>query len=603
MGNQSLPCEKNSFRFKSTRAEIILWSFLRPASIECGHGSSLRGLMSTTSAESRNVRLEVQSNLHSIQPSQKVAIAILLLVVVFFGLIRYRLHDMPLERDEGEYAYSGQLLLQGIPPYSFAYNMKLPGIYAAYAAVMAVFGETPAGIHIGLLLVNAATVLLLYFLTSRPFGRLAALIAGSTYALLSTSTSVLGFEAHATNFVVLPALAGILLAVVAGDSELAYLVFLSGLCSGIAFLMKQHGIFFVLFCFLYLCWCFWKQGQSVIAITRRGAIFAIGAILPYAVTCFLLYRAGVFRTFWFWTVSYAGEYSKIGLRRAVHSFLENSASVVKPAVLVWLVAAVGLSALWWSREGGRHRFFTISLLLLSFTSICPGAYFRPHYFILFLPVVAMLTGFAVSSGTQKLAESTKRKFAFIPIIVFVVAVTYSLVRQRQDYFVLPPESVFQATYPEAPFVAAKEMADYVQHHTQQNARIAVIGSEPEIYFYADRRSATGYIYMYSLIGHQKYLSRMQAQMLHELQENRPEYVVYVDVWDSWGDRSRATESETFLKSLNDFINWGYEKVGVTDLEQSQYYVWGDAAKTYVPRSGKAIYVLKRRMEGSQGVLS
>ena len=26
---------------------------------------------------------------------------------------------MPLERDEGEYAYAGQLILQGIPPYNF----------------------------------------------------------------------------------------------------------------------------------------------------------------------------------------------------------------------------------------------------------------------------------------------------------------------------------------------------------------------------------------------------------------------------------------------------------------------------------------------------
>ena len=40
--------------------------------------------------------------------------------------IRIRLLGIPLERDEGEYAYAGQLMLQGIPPYEFAYNMKLP---------------------------------------------------------------------------------------------------------------------------------------------------------------------------------------------------------------------------------------------------------------------------------------------------------------------------------------------------------------------------------------------------------------------------------------------------------------------------------------------
>jgi hypothetical protein len=52
---------------------------------------------------------------------------LLLVAIMFFSMIRFRLRDMPLERDEGEYAYAGQLLLEGIPPYQLAYNMKLPG--------------------------------------------------------------------------------------------------------------------------------------------------------------------------------------------------------------------------------------------------------------------------------------------------------------------------------------------------------------------------------------------------------------------------------------------------------------------------------------------
>src|SRR4051812_21883778 len=88
-------------------------------------------------------------------------VAALLLIVILFGLIRWRLAAIPLERDEGEYAYAGQLMLQHIPPYKFAYNMKLPGTYAAYTALMAIFGETPQGIHIGVLLINAVTVILI----------------------------------------------------------------------------------------------------------------------------------------------------------------------------------------------------------------------------------------------------------------------------------------------------------------------------------------------------------------------------------------------------------------------------------------------------------
>src|SRR5438067_7424263 len=70
-----------------------------------------------------------------------VSVTVLLVIAV-----RVRVRDMPLERDEGEYAYAGQLILQGVPPYKEAYNMKLPGTYAAYAAIMAVFGQTRSGI-------------------------------------------------------------------------------------------------------------------------------------------------------------------------------------------------------------------------------------------------------------------------------------------------------------------------------------------------------------------------------------------------------------------------------------------------------------------------
>src|SRR5215468_25060 len=92
------------------------------------------------------------------------------LAIIVFGLviaIRIRLLGVPLERDEGEYAYAGQLILQGIPPYKLAYNMKFPGTYAAYALIMSIFGQTIHAIHLGLLLLNVATIALIFFVGRR----------------------------------------------------------------------------------------------------------------------------------------------------------------------------------------------------------------------------------------------------------------------------------------------------------------------------------------------------------------------------------------------------------------------------------------------------
>jgi hypothetical protein len=105
------------------------------------------------------------------KPDRLLEAAWIFLAVIVLGLviiIRIRLLGIPLERDEGEYAYIGQLLLQGIPPYKLAYNLKFPGTYAACALIMALFGQTIIGIHLGLLLINTATILLIFLLGRRP---------------------------------------------------------------------------------------------------------------------------------------------------------------------------------------------------------------------------------------------------------------------------------------------------------------------------------------------------------------------------------------------------------------------------------------------------
>src|SRR5438067_7903263 len=121
----------------------------------------------------------IQNFEQGIQLCWWILLAVVIAVVVF---IRIHFLAIPLERDEGEYAYAGQLMLQGIPPYRMAYNMKLPGIYAAYAAMMAVFGQTDTGIHLGLLLVNLLTIVLVFLVGRRILSSFGALTAAGIYA-------------------------------------------------------------------------------------------------------------------------------------------------------------------------------------------------------------------------------------------------------------------------------------------------------------------------------------------------------------------------------------------------------------------------------------
>ncbi len=531
------------------------------------------------------------------------AYAALVLVIVFFAAIRFRLRTMPLERDEGEYAYAAQLMLQGIPPYKLAYTMKLPGTPTAYAVIMALFGQTPTGIHIGLLLVNAATTLLIYFLARRLSGRLGSVVAAASYAVCSTSYWVLGLAAHATHFVVLFAVAGILLLLKAIDSGRMWQLFLSGVLFGLAFLMKQQGLAFPVFGGLYVLTNEWRRPEWARTEwqTKWRSIFpkfggySAGVVLPFALTCLILLATGVFKNFWFWVFTYAREYaSENSLYAGVYRFVWAFPKAVDSCVGVWLVAALGLTAFWWYRQSRRHAVLIVGLLLFSFLAVCPGLYFRPHYFILMAPVVALLAGMAVHSATEVLSRRGGLALAAIPAVVFSAAFAYAVVEQGDVMFEMDPVAVCQHVYGAMLFPEALPIARYLDAHTAPDDPVMVLGSEPEIYFYAKRHSATGFIYMYGLMEHQQYSFEMQKKMIAEVEAAQPQYLVMVKEGSSWLSTGGSQEDLSMTAWIDKFLA-GYELVGIAErVGDHPEYRWNDEAKHYIPHSQDIAGVFKRK---------
>jgi 4-amino-4-deoxy-L-arabinose transferase-like glycosyltransferase len=516
--------------------------------------------------------------------------AALLLVILLVAGIRFHLRTMPLERDEGEYAYAGQLILQGIPPYTLAYNMKLPGTYAAYAAIMAAFGQTAAGIRIGFLLVNAATIILVFLLAQKLAGSvsgpLTGFVAATTYAILSNLPALLGFAGHATHFVVLFALAGILVLLRALNTQRGPLLFFcSGLLLGIAFLMKQPGIAFAAFGALYIARCSWKRPRLMIwqNMVSREAAYLAGAALPFALTCLALAHAGVFQNFWFWTFTYAREYSSETSLAVGGQALKQSLQWTMHPFPLWAIAEIGLVALFWDRRWRPQLFFLATLTAFSLLAVCAGFYFRPHYFILLLPAASLLAGLAVTSTYRLLKQ---RRFPasvrFAPLLIFIAACAFSLWNQRAFLFELDPASAAQKIYAANPFAEAIAAAEIVRTSTTSADTIAVFGSEPEIYFYSARHSATSYIYMYDLIKTQPYQLQMRQEMMRQIESARPRIVIYVDDWASWGWK-RGQEQDKLFAWMERYIHENYEPIQQIQINALPAHRWGEAAKLYMFR--------------------
>lgn len=514
--------------------------------------------------------------------------ALLALILALTAGLRLRFLDLPLNRDEGEYAYVAQLLLQGLPPYSAAYSMRLPGIYAAYAAVLKLFGESHTAVHLGLLLVNVATVAVVFVLGRRLFDSPTGLVAAAAYSALSINGYFLGFAAYSEHFVLLPALLGLLLVLQALERRRIALAGLGGVLLAAAVLIKQPGIFFLIFGLGWLVW----QGRSTLRSSGPLVLsFVAGAVIPVALTLLALAASGVFARFWFWTVSYAGEYvSERPLDTIPRALAETLGPLARSAWLLLALTLLGASAPLWDARARARAAFLGGFGLASVAATATGLYFRPHYWLLLLPVAALLVGLAVTTLARRVPGVPG---AVTAIVVTLAATGLALASQRAFLFELPPVLLARAAYHGNPYPEALEVARYLKANTSAAERVVVIGSEPEIYFYAGRRAGTGYLYMYPLMERHQYARMMQEEMIREVEAADPSYLVVVWVNYSW---MVGPDSDTRLFTWLERYRQRFARVGVIDIVAYNHteYRWGAEAAGYTPRARYWLEILRRK---------
>lgn len=523
--------------------------------------------------------------------------AVLGVIVAFVVLVRIRLLDIPLERDEGGYAYTAQLMLEGIMPFEKTYDVKMPGLFAVYALIMTIFGHTTAGIHLGLLFFNAATIIVIFFLGRRLLDTTAGLVASASYAVMSLSQNVQGFSANTEQLLLLPALCGILLMLRAIDSGRVKIFFFSGILIGLAFIIKHHAIFFAAFAGFYLVLSYFKKTQEKVGILiyQCVALF-LGGIIPFGLQSLIMLEAGLFDKYWYWLFEYPRLYGSMVPISIGLSFLK--AGVLKlcgPFLLLWLLAGVGFVGLLMKRKPMANKLFVVAFFAFSVLSVCPSYLFMPHYFILFLPAVALLTGITVSSICANFFDVKPLIIRRgIAVALTVIAVGYAIFAERAYLFKWSPEVISRRSYGFNPFPESMEIANYIKQHTSKDDSIAILGSEPQIFFYSGRRSASAYIYVYPLMTKSKKAKQMQEEMIQQIEQARPKFLVFVNFPYSW---SKHPDSEKMIfKWFNNYWTKNYKEVGIIDIISinNTIYNWDEKAVGYSPRGISWVGVFQRK---------
>jgi 4-amino-4-deoxy-L-arabinose transferase-like glycosyltransferase len=514
----------------------------------------------------------------------------LLLVIVFNIAVRWRLADMPLERDEGEYAYMGQLLRQGIPPYRDAYNMKFPGTYLAYAALMTLFGETTRGIHLGLTLVTSLTAILVFLIGKKLFSSAGGLVAAASCVVLSASSGFFGLAGHATHFVTLFITAGVLALLWVDENPKWWRWFMAGAMFSMAVLMKQHAVIVAGIGLLWVGFWHWRKKQPGVAVVKSVAAYATGAMTPLLIVGLWLGAAGVWKQFYFWTMQYATQYaSAVSIKAAWPAFVDGFMPGFNSTWALWLLGGVGLLSCLMPRQPLERRLIPI-LFAAGMFAACPGFHFRGHYFLPALPGLALLIGASFSFAATRVAETPAR---VLVVGVFSAALMLAGWSNREIWFKSAPEEAARRLYSLNPFTESRKVADFVRERTSPDERIAVVGSEPQIYFYANRKAASGYIYMYALTEPLPLAQKMRDEFAKEIETANPRYIVFVDIITSWVSLSQADSS--ILEWWNRFSK-NYDAVAAVTVaaDQPTSYCWNESEVRNLTLSDCHLIVYRRK---------
>src|SRR6266850_7109315 len=209
------------------------------------------------------------------------------LILIVAGL-RVPLLPIPLERDEGEYAYIAWRLGHNELPYRDWVDQKPPGVFYVYRFALSLPFDSVRAIHFVGLLFSAASVCALFFLGSQFMDRLWAWLGAALFALLSSDPLVQGTAANTELFMLCPLIFSqiMFLAAAAKNQRNVLLMVLAGVLTGIACMFKQVAIVnWFLLAALYPIFAGrekrWRRAVSFVVWSAAGLLTVVGLVVLY----------------------------------------------------------------------------------------------------------------------------------------------------------------------------------------------------------------------------------------------------------------------------------------------------------------------------------
>ena len=479
--------------------------------------------MQRRSASLQRIRLPaVLGDVRVLPVLRRARLPVVLVAVCALPILLYLpfLHE-PFDQDEGFFAAVGQLILRGDLPYRDAFDNKPPLVFGWYALSFLIFGQHVWAPRLMVAVLMSLTTLLVYVQGRLVFSGREAMLAALAFAL-SIGIARFGTNAKTEYFMLLPLVAGLVTFTLGHQTGRLRWFLLSGVLNGFAIMTKEVGVFNLGFLVLWTLYPAWRRGELGSHHLASVALLCVGCSLAVAVTIAPFVVLGAFGDFWDSAVVYTLHY--VGYSSALQRLVVLVLTGVFPFVFAGPWAALSLlGAIYLLRRGEkRWGWLLAGWLAAGVISIIFVGRLYEYYYVHLLPGLSLMVPFGVRFLRQRWQVAPARAVAFIFLVGVLAAGTIAL--NGQVYLHDSVDERHVAKFPEDGSFTDTEspaLARYIADNTSPDDSIYNLGFQSELYFYADRRSPTRYLFDHLFVADES----LVEDTLKQLREKPPSFVI------------------------------------------------------------------------------
>ena len=440
----------------------------------------------------------------------KTAAAFLLLAAMM-GALQWNWFAMPLERDEGEYAYSAWLLRTGKGvPYKDSFLQKPPMIVYTYGLVEALAPKSDkVGFRVAGFLAALATAGLVWHLGEREFGRGAGAWGAWLWVIfVQQATMFYSAAANVEKFMVVPMLGA--MALTGREERRGWQWGLAGMLAGIAVLYKPICLPPLAVHFLLTGW-----GQAKSNWRRTAACWGwavLGGVMALTAGVAWFAMKGALGAMWECTVEFTRAYAEL-----IGHPLRASLAWVTGRWKAWpMLGFAALGFCFHGRTGGRWGAVSAAALWVAMTNV------NGHYFVMTLPLAAIGAG----AGIECLVPQFRRGSGWMGAAIIAAVFALLLMGREGKGLRCSPRQLAAALYRGNPFCEAEKAGKLVQSLCGEDETVHIVGSEPEILWLARRKGSTRFDIAYPMTLPTRYSEKYQGEALDVLKKELPAVVVF-----------------------------------------------------------------------------